>query len=290
MSQQEGQYNYRRRPSYLPSIISVSLVLCMLGIFGIIIISGNKLSDYVKEKFKLEVFMKADMPEAEIIRLQKNLEMEPWAKQVRYISADEAAKEFTAEVGHDFVEFIGHNPLLPSLEIYLKSDYANQTKAAEIDKILRQKAGVDDVTYSQDQLARVNDNLQKISLIILIISGVFFVISITLINNTIRLNLYARRFLIKSMQLVGATQWFIIRPFMLRSILHGVYGALVAAMLLGGMLYVLPQKYQGIMEFYDYAQFAMLFGVILAIGVFISMFSSLIATKRYLRLKLDDLY
>ena len=174
--------------------------------------------------------------------------------------------------------------------MYLKSDFANQEKAAEIEKLLKQKAGVDDVTYSRDQIARVNDNLSKISLIILIISGVFFVISITLINNTIRLNLYARRFLIKSMQLVGATQWFIIRPFMLRSILHGVYGALIAALLLGSVLYGLTQKYQGIIAFYDYSQFALLFAGILSIGVIISMLSSLIATKRYLRLKLDDLY
>jgi cell division transport system permease protein len=262
----------------------------MLGIFGIIIISGNKLSDYVKEKFKLEVFMKSDMPEGDILRLQKSLEMETWAKKVTYISADEAAKQFTTEVGHDFVGFIGYNPLLPSLEVYLKSDFANQEHAVEIEKILKQKVGVNDVTYSRDYIARVNDNLSKISLIILIISGVFFIISITLINNTIRLNLYARRFLIKSMQLVGATQWFIIRPFMLRSILHGVYGALIAALLLGSMLYGLTQKYQEIIAFYDYSRFALLFVGILSLGVIISMLSSLIATKRYLRLKLDDLY
>jgi cell division transport system permease protein len=288
----EEKTAYRRKPSYMPSIISVGLVLFMLGLFGLIIISGNRLSQHIRENIKLNVFIKEDVSQEEIIRLQKNLEAEAFAKSVVYISKDEAARIFSEELGHDFVSFIGYNPLLPSLELRIKSDYANSRRVEDIEKELMRNPLVQEVSWQKNLVEQVNSNLRNIATLVLAMSAIFFIIAITLINNTIRLNLYARRFLIKSMQLVGATRWFIIRPFMWRSVLHGIYGTFIAAVLLAGLLYFLPQRFSelNLLSLYDYQQFAVLFLVLLCIGVLISLLSSMIATRRYLRLKLDELY
>jgi cell division transport system permease protein len=290
MAIQEGKSTYKRRPSYLPSIISISLVLFMVGVFGIIIISGKKLSDHIKEHIQLNVFLKDEASESDMLGLQKKLEMEDFTKEVRFISKKDAANEFQQELGHDFVEFIGYNPLLSSIELSLKAEFADVSKMKEVEKKLLSNPIVEEVTYQQNLIEQVNANLKTIGWIVLAVSGLFFMIALTLINSTIRLNLYARRFLIKSMQLVGATQWFIIRPFMLRSVLHGIYSAFIAGALLAGVLSFLPQKLAGVQQLYDYNQFAVLFAGILLAGMIISMVSSWIATKRYLRLKLDDLY
>jgi cell division transport system permease protein len=286
---QEGRKK-RRRISYLPSIISISMVLFMLGLFGVLLINGNNLSNHIKEHFQLTVFFRLDAPEADITRVHKQLEVSDFTKQAIFVSKEEAAKEFTKELGQDFVSFLGFNPLLPSVELFVKSAFATPDKIALIEQEIRRNPEVQDVVYQRSIINEVNENTKLIGYLLIALSIIFLLIAVTLINNTIRLNLYARRFIIKSMQMVGATHWFIIRPFALKSLLHGLYGGVLACMMLSGLLYLLPFWIRGIETLYSNTQFAFLYIVLIIAGVSISMVSSMFSTNHYLKLKIDDLY
>lgn len=266
------------------------MVLFMLGLFGVILINGNRLSDYIRENFQLTIFFREDATEADIKQISSTIESSSYTKKTKYVSKEEAAREFSAELGQDFVSFLGFNPLLPSVELFIKADYANPAKIREIDAEIRRNPQVQDIVYQQSVIEDINKNISTIGTILVGLSLVFLLIAITLINNTIRLNLYARRFIIKSMQMVGATHGFIIRPFALKSILHGLYGGVIACLLLAGILYWLPYWDSSIRMLYDHTQFALLFVVIIIAGVIISMVSSMVSTNRYLRMKIDDLY
>ena len=290
MEAQEGKIQKRRKVSYLASIISIALVLFMMGLFGVILINGKTLSNHIRENFQLTVFFNSNTSEADIARVHKQIETSEYAKQATYVSKDEAAKQFTKEIGQDFVSFIGFNPLLPSVELFLKSKYANTEKLKAIESEIKKNKEVQDVIYQKSILEEINENTKTIGTILISVSIIFLLIAITLINNTIRLNLYARRFLIKSMQMVGATHGFIIKPFVIKSLLHGLYGGIIACLLLSGLLYALPFWIDQINLLYNTTQFAILFVVIIIAGIIISMISSLISTNHYLKLKIDDLY
>ncbi len=290
MEAQEGKIQKRRKVSYLASIISIALVLFMMGLFGVILINGKTLSNHIRENFQLTVFFNSNTSEADIARVHKQIETSEYAKQATYVSKDEAAKQFTKEIGQDFVSFIGFNPLLPSVELFLKSKYANTEKLKAIEAEIKKNKEVQDVIYQKSILEEINENTKTIGSILISISILFLLIAVTLINNTIRLNLYARRFLIKSMQMVGATHGFIIKPFVIKSLLHGLYGGIIACLLLSGLLYALPFWIDQINLLYNTTQFAILFVVIIIAGIIISMISSLISTNHYLKLKIDDLY
>lgn len=290
MSEQEGKIRKRRKVSYLPSIISIALVLFMLGLFGIILINGNKLSQHIKENFQLTVFFNKNVSDADALRIQKQIASKEFTKDAKYVSKDEAAKEFTKEIGQDFVNFLGFNPLLPSIELFVKSDFATAEKVKIIEAEIRRMKEVQDIVYQKSILEDINENAHIIGTILISISIVFLLIAITLINNTIRLNLYARRFIIKSMQMVGATHGFIIKPFVIKSLLHGLYGGIIACLLMTGVLYVMPLWINQLNLLYDTTQFALLFVVIIIAGIIFSMISSMISTNHYLKLKIDDLY
>jgi cell division transport system permease protein len=284
------QIKKRRKVSYLPSIISIAMVLFMLGLFGIILINGNKLSNHLLEHFQLTVFFREDASEADIQKIRTQLELSDYTKQAIFVNKEEAAKQFTAETGQDFVSFLGFNPLLPSVELFVKSKYANPTNISQIVSEIKQHKAVQDIVYQQSIIEEIHKNIKTIGTIIVGICLIFLVIAITLINNTIRLNLYALRFIIKSMQMVGATEWFIIKPFAVKSLLHGLYGGIIAILLLSGLLYWIPFLIPDIQALYDNSQFALLFGVVIIAGIIISIVSSMISTHRYLRVKIDDLY
>lgn len=286
----QSQIKKRRRISYLPSIISISLVLFMMGIFGIILINGNKLSNHLLENFQLTVFFKEGATEADVMNVRRQIEVADYTKKAVFVSKEEAAKEFSAETGQDFVSFLGFNPLLPSVELFVKSKYANADMIKQIETEIRRNEAVQEVVYQQSIIEEIHKNINTIGTILSGVSLVFLLIAITLINNTIRLNLFARRFIIKSMQMVGATHWFIIKPFAVKSFLHGLYGGIIACILLGLMLYWAPFWVPDLQALYDNQQFAILFGVLIIAGIIISMISSMISTNRYLRVKIDDLY
>ncbi|MCU0422021.1 MAG: permease-like cell division protein FtsX [Bacteroidia bacterium] len=290
MSATEPKIKRKRKISYLPSIISITMVLFMLGLFGFILINGKKLEQYLRERFQLTVFFKEEAQEQDILQIVNQLKSKEFTKETIYVSKEQAARQFSTDIGQDFVGFLGFNPLLPSVELYLKSSYTKPSQIKNIDVELRRYPQVQDVVYQQSILDVLNKNMQTIGGILVAMSLLFLFISVVLINNTIRLNLYARRFIIKSMQMVGATHGFIIKPFVIKSLLHGLYGGILACLLLAGLISSIPNWIEGIETLYDNTQFAILFVVIIIVGVIISMVSSAISTNHYLKLKIDDLY
>jgi cell division transport system permease protein len=287
---QQPPVKKRRKVSYLPSIISIAMVLFMMGLFGIILINGNKLSNHLLENFQLTIFFREDATEADIQSIRTQIELSEYTKNAIYVNKEAAAKQFAAETGQDFVSFLGFNPLLPSVELFVKSKYATPAQIKQIENEIKHHKAVQDIVYQESIIEEIHKNIKTIGSIIIGISLIFLIIAVTLINNTIRLNLYARRFIIKSMQMVGATHWFIIRPFAFKSILHGLYGGILAILLLSGLLYWVPFVVPDIQALYDHSQFALLFVVIIIAGIIISMVSSMISTNKYLRVKIDDLY
>jgi cell division transport system permease protein len=217
---------------YISTVFGIALVLLMVGLLGLILVHANNLSRYVKENIVLNIYMDDAAHETDILQLQRDLEANPMVKQTQYVNKELAARNLQKDLGEDFVKFLGYNPLSASLDVYLKADYANN---ADIDKFkgeLLKNPLVKEVKYQQSLVDIMNQNLTSITLIILAFTAIFVVVSVALINNTIRLAIYSQRFLIKSMQLVGATKGFIRKPFILYGIWHGLLGGLIAIMIL----------------------------------------------------------
>ncbi len=288
---QEDKLNKRRlQSSYLTSIISISLVLFMLGVLGFLILNAKKLSDYVKENIGFSVIMNDGVKESEIIRFQKTLDVKKFVKSTEYITKDEAAEMLTEDLGEDFIGFLGYNPLLPSIDIRLIASYANNDSLAVIEKQIIQNPDVKEVFYQESLVEFINDNLRKISIIILGFSVLLMLISFALINNTIRLTVYSKRFIIKTMLLVGATQGFVRRPLIRTGILHGVIGALIAILLLSGIVLLSRNGIPELINLDQIDTFAALFGIVLLLGVLLSWLSYHFAVRKYLRMKTDQLY
>ena len=287
----DNKYAKRRlRSSYLSTVVSIALVLFMLGLLGTIVLYAKKLSDYVKENIELSIILNEKSKEADIVQFQKTLDAKGYIRSTEYITKEEAAERLTNELGEDFVSFLGYNPLLGSIDVRLVAAYANSDSLANIEKQLSANPLVQEVFYQKSLVDVINDNLKTISLIILGFSGLLFIIAIALINNTIRLSMYSRRFLIKSMQLVGATKGFIRRPFVWRGILNGFYGALIALILLSGVLYMAQREIPELFQLQDLRMVGTLFIGVIILGMFLSYISTQMAVRRYLRSKLDDLY
>lgn len=291
MSRNEDKISKRRlQTSTATTIISISLVLFMLGLLGLIVLHAQKLSDYVKENIGFSVIIKEDVKEPGIIEFQKKLDIELFVKSTEYITRERAAKELTEELGEDFVGFLGYNPLLASIDIRLKADYANNDSLAMLEKKLLAKPVVKEVFYHKSLVELVNQNIRRISLVILAFTAVLLLISIALINNTIRLSVYSKRFIIRSMQLVGATQAFIRKPFLLKSLLHGLISAVIAILLLGVVFYFSRQALPELVDLQDIDMILSLFGIVTTLGLIITGLSTLFAVRKFLRISHDRLY
>jgi cell division transport system permease protein len=287
----EEKYHRRRlKTSYVTTVVSISLVLFMLGLLGLIILHARKLSDYVKENISLSVIMKNDVKETRILEFQKRLDISPYVKSTEYITKEKAAEMLQKDLGEDFISFLGYNPLLPSIDVYLKASYANNDSIQKIEQGLLSDSSVKEVFYQKSLVNIVNENLKKISFFILGFSALLLVIAIALINNTIRLSVYSRRFLIRSMQLVGATQGFIRKPFIIRGIIQGLFAALVAIMLLTGLLYIVQKQLPELIEIQDYKLFLTLFVLVVILGIIFTWISTYLAVMKYLRINTDKLY
>ncbi len=262
----------------------------MLGLLGLIIIHGSKLSDYVRENISVTVILKEDVTDEVVLNFRQRLEQTGFVKSSRFITREEAAKELTKDLGEDFIQFLGYNPLPPSLDLQLKSEYANTDSIAKIERRLMGNRIVKEVVYQKSMIDDVNSNINKISLIILGFSLILLLIAVVLINNTIRLSVYARRFIIRSMQLVGATESFIRRPFIFRSMLHGTYAGLLSIALLVGTLWLAQRWIPELVSLQDIQQLAVFYCIILITGVILSAVSTFFAVKRFLRMKSDSLY
>lgn len=291
MSKKEANITKRRlRSSNITSIISISLVLFMLGLLGLLVLNAKRLSDYVKENIGFSVILKENIKEVDVILLQKSLDATEYVKSTKYIAKEKAAEELKQELGEDFIEFLGFNPLLASIEVHLYAEYANQDSIALIEKDLKQYEQIKEVFYQKSLVSLVNENIRKISLIILGFSGLLMLVAITLINSTIRLSVYSKRFIINTMQLVGATRGFIRRPFLYRSAGNGIFAAILAMGFLTGILYVAEQEFQEIISFQDVEIIGVLFLCVLLFGIIINWISTFFAVSKFLRMKVDKLY
>ncbi len=278
------------RSSYATTIISISLVLFLLGIIGFLMLNANRLSVYVKENLGFTVLIKDNSREAEVMRLQKILNAAPYVRLSEYINKDQAAEVLREELGEDFVEFLGYNPLLASIEVKLSAAWANPDSMARIESQVMSFPEVKEVYYQKNLLEAINDNVRRISIILAIFSGLLLLIAMALINNTIRLSVYSRRFLIRTMQLVGATRGYIRRPFFFKSILHGLAGATIAILLLSTVIYGLSNELDGVIGFSNIMMIGVLFAFVVLVGIVLTLFSTFFAVNKYLRLRTDELY
>ena len=274
----------------ITTVVSLSLVLFMLGLLGMIVLNTQKISDNVKENIGFQIILNDAVKDVDVAKLQKTMDASDFVKSTEFVTKEEAAKRLQDDLGEDFVDFLGFNPLLSSINVHLKANYANTDSIAWIEKELLSTKLVKEVVYQKTSINAVNENAKKISLVILGFSGLLMIIALALINNTIRLSIYSKRFIIKTMLLVGATQGFIRRPFVLTGVKHGVIGAVIAIAMLMGVLYFAQQQLPELVEMQDEKMLATLFGIVLITGIIISGISTFMAVGKYLRLKSDDLY
>ncbi len=275
---------------YISTIFSISLVLLMVGLLGLIVLHAKNLSNFVKENIVLNIILDEQAKDADIFKLQKEIEKNPAIKDTEYISKELAARNLSKDLGEDFIKFLGYNPLTASIDVYLKAEYATNDEIQKFTRRLKSKDFVKEVVYQESLVDLVNQNLRSISLIIVVFGAALLLIAIALINNTIRLAMYSQRFIIRSMQLVGATRGFIRKPFVLTGILHGLLGALIAIAILVGTLFVARNEVPDLIILEDYTEFAILFFGIISMGILISFFSTFFAVNKYLNQHIDDLY
>ncbi|HLU80927.1 MAG TPA: permease-like cell division protein FtsX [Flavobacteriaceae bacterium] len=283
---------HRRRlvSSYFSVVISIALVLFLLGILGLLVLNAKKTADHFKEQIAMTVYLKETAKDVEIKQLQKSLEMAEYTKSSTYMTKEDAAKSLSKEIGEDFMGFLGFNPLQNSIDIYFKAEYVSAEKIAEIAEMLSNKNFVDEVVYDEPLISLLNQNVQRIGFWILLVCGLFLFIAVLLINSSIRLSVYSKRFTIKTMQMVGANKSFIRRPFIWKNIRLGIVGAIVALIGVGGVLYYLNGSFPELQLLEDKKLLAILFVGIVVMGIIISWFSTFFATQRFLNLKTDELY
>lgn len=284
---------YQRRrliSSYFSVVISIGLVLFLLGLLGILVINTQKVADHFKEQIALTVYLKDSAKEIEIDQLQKKLALADYTKSTHFVSKEEAAKAYSKEIGEDFMGFLGYNPLQNHIEIYLNADFVSQVKVAEISRDIEESNFVDETTYDKPLIGLLNQNIKRISFWVLVVSGIFTFIAVLLINSSIRLSVYSKRFVIKTMQMVGATKGFIRRPFIWKSIKLGIVGIILALAGVSLVLYYLDKSFKelGILE--NYINIGIVYGGVLLIGILITWLSTYFATQRFLNLKTDELY
>lgn len=290
VNKEKGFTKARLTGSYLTLVISVSLVLFLLGILGLVIINTRELSDYLKESLSFSVILDDDAREADIRMLQKDLDARQYVKSTEYVSKDQAAIKMKEDLGEDFISFLGDNPLPPSIDVYLVAGYANPDSVAKIEKYIMEYPFVKEVWYEESLLHLINENVRRISLFLLILSSFLFLIAVTIINNTIRLAIYSKRFIIRTMQLVGATRSFIRKPFLIRSVYHGILSSLIAMLLLMGLLYLIEREFLMFFTF-ESVHLLVILGVLLIIaGILINVVSTYFSVNRYLVISEDKLY
>ncbi|MCX6255669.1 MAG: permease-like cell division protein FtsX [Bacteroidia bacterium] len=289
-NKETGLSKIRLSSSYLTLVISVSLVLFLLGVLGLVLINARELSDYFRESLSFWVRLDDEAKEADIRMLQKDLDAKPFVKSTEYISKDEAAAKMKKDLGEDFINFLGDNPLPPTIDVYLYAGYTSPDSVAKIEKYVLEYPFVKEVYYQESLLFLINENVKKISLFLLVISSFLLLIALTIINNTIRLSIYSRRFLIRTMQLVGATRAFIRRPFLVQSAFHGLLAALISMSLLMGLLYLIEKEFFLMFTFESTKLLLLLGASLLIIGVLINIISTFFSVNKYLSISEDKLY
>ena len=293
MNMSEKSSSKRRMAgSYFMSLMSIALVLFLLGIFALLMMHAQKLSNHFKENIGFEVVMNSNANEDNILKLQKKLDAMPAVKSTEYITKDEAIRRLSEDLGEDFLQWLGNeeNPLLPSIDVRFNAAYANPDSLNLIQAQLLKNKDVKEIYYHKSLVNLINQNIRRIGLALMIASLVLLIIAITLIRNTIRLSIYSKRFLVRSMQLVGATPAYIRRPFIRRGITQGFFGALIADALLALLLYGLMQRLPELTFIQDYKIIACIFAGIIVLGILLGGLSTRSALRKYLNADVDQLY
>lgn len=282
----------RFRTSSVTIVVSISLVLVMLGLLAVLVLKAKDAADYVKENIKITAFLDQDAKDVDVLALQKSIDAEPWRRSTEFVSKEVAAKQLQNDLGEDFVRTLGFNPLQPSIEIYLRAEYANADSIKWIEQSLREDSRIKDVYYQKDMVTAVNERTGSISLVILVFSGALLFIAVGLIFNTIRLSIYSQRFLIRTMNLVGATQSFIRRPFVTKGVINGIIGAVIAIIITTGIVLAADNYFKDLhlIELADVQTLAILCGLQIMLGIVITWISTALAVRKYLRQGTDALY
>jgi len=286
----ENYQNRRLKSSYFSVVLSMTIVLFVIGALGTLLAKSSSIGNYFKEQMPVTIFIKDEVNRDKINRFLRSLQEEQFTNRVLFVSKEEAAVDFSAELGEDFLSFLGSNPLKNSIDLYLKADFVNVVSMDLIEKDLLSNAYVFEVTYDKPLVSLMNENLKKMSKYILIVCAFFTLVSVILINSSLRLSVYSKRFTIKTMQMVGATKSFIRRPFIWTNVKLGLIAAVLASLGLGAVLYYLDQAFPDLGLIADKEILAVVgLGVFLT-AVLISSFSTFIATTRFLNLRTEQLY
>ena len=275
---------------FVTSSISTTLVLLLLGLVVFFVLGAHNLSVYVKENINFSIIISDDMKETDILKLQKRLDKEVFVRSTEYISKKQALREQIEAMGTDPQDFLGYNPLHASIEVKLHSDYANTDSIAKIEKEIKKNTNVQEVRYQEDLINMVNENIRNISLMLLGLAVLLAFISFALINNTIRLTIYSKRFLIHTMKLVGATSGFIRRPFVKYNIVSGIFASILAILMLTGALYYLQNELKGFIQILDMQTLLLVYVAVFALGIVLSVIATIFAVNKYLRMGVDKLY
>lgn len=280
----------RFRSSFFTSVLSIALVLFLLGLAGFLILNANNIRNFVKENIGINIELKDGSRDADIQQFRKLLDAMEYTKSTQYVSKEEAAVETQKALGEDFIEFLGYNPLPATIKLKLNAAFANPDSIFFIEKDLAGYDVVADIYYKKTLIHEINDNVKKISLVIVSFSALLFLVALALINNTIRLRVYSKRFLIHTMQLVGATRGFIRKPFLWTGVIHGTIASFISLALLIGVLYLAQKQIDDIMYIMNLKVLLLLFAGIVVLGILISLISSFFAVNKYLNLNKDELY
>ena len=276
--------------SYFSVVISIALVLFLLGLLGMLVLNAKTISNNFKERVVMTIYLNDTAKDVEINQLEKSLTLASYVKETKYVSKEDAADFMKGEYGEDFLDDIGHNPLQNSIDVNLKADYVTEQRLDSISQATLTKKFVDDIRYDKDLVSMMNSNVKRISLWVLIISALFTLIAVLLINSSIRLSVYSKRFTIKTMQMVGATKQFIRRPFIWKSIKLGVIGAILALIGMAVVLYYVDKTFVDLQLLSNPILIGSLFLSVFVLGIVITWISTYIATQRFLNLKTDQLY
>ena len=291
MSGSIESFNKRRLlTSYFSVIVSITLVLFLLAFFMFLVLSTKKLANHFKEQVTVTILIKDKAKDVDITQLQKPLSVAPFVKSIKFISKEEAAETFSKDIGEDFVTFIGTNPLQNAIDLSLKAEYADPDKMQEIKRDLEQHTFVSEVVYDQSLVALIHENVNRIGFITLVFSVLFTFVSVLLINASIRLSIYSKRFIIKTMQLVGATRSFIRRPFIYTNVKLGIFSAFVAITFFSLALFSIIKSYPDFAVLLDATVLTVVFIGVFVMGILISWGSTFFATQRFLNLNTNELY
>ena len=291
MSKNFDSYQKRRlQSSYISVVVSIALVLFMVGILGLVLLKSNKVANHVKEKVAISLFIKDEVTQKQIKNFRESLLKEKFTKKALYVSKTQAAKSYSKVIGEDFLKFLGKNPLKNGIDIYLKADFVTPEKMQELETKFLKNTFVADVSYDKPLIKLLTKNIQKISFWLIVLSGFFGLIAMILINSSIRLSIYSKRFNIKTMQMVGATKSFIRKPFIWRSVKLGLLGALLSLIGLAIVIYYLDKYAPSLELIKDYITLSYLAGGVFLSALIITWLSTFFATQRFLNLQTEELY